>query len=110
MSSQPIENIYLMPGLAASSKIFEYINIQNDNYRLHRLDWVNPLMNESLQDYCLRFSKKIKHKSPVLIGVSFGGIIIQEIDKLIDVKKVVIISKFSHRKICMTSYIYYLES
>ena len=58
MSLQPKENIYLMPGLAASSKIFEYINIQNDNYRLHRLDWVNPTKNESLQDYCRRFSKK----------------------------------------------------
>ena len=98
MSLQPKENIYLMPGLAASSKIFEHINIQNDNYRLHRLDWVNPTKNESLQDYCRRFSKKIKHKSPVLLGVSFGGIIVQEIDKLIDAKKVVIISSVKSHK------------
>ena len=78
MSLQPKENIYLMPGLAASSKIFEHINIQNDNYRLHRLDWVNPIKNESLQDYCRRFSKKIKHKSPILLEFLLGGLLFKK--------------------------------
>ena len=85
-------HVYMMPGLAANSKVFENIDLKNPNYCLHSLDWIQPKKNESLIDYCLRFSKKIKHKNPVLLGVSFGGIIVQEIDKLIKAKKLIIVS------------------
>ncbi|MAQ00044.1 MAG: alpha/beta hydrolase [Flavobacteriaceae bacterium] len=85
-------HIYMMPGLAANSKVFENINLQNKNYCIHKLDWIQPEINESLKQYCNRFSKKIKHKNPILLGVSFGGIIVQEIDKIIDVKKLIIVS------------------
>ena len=55
-------HVYMMPGLAANSKVFENIDLKNPNYCLHSLDWIQPKKNESLIDYCLRFSKKIKHK------------------------------------------------
>ena len=89
-------HIYMMPGLAANSKVFENINLQNKNYCIHKLDWIQPELNESLKQYCNRFSKKIKHKNPILLGVSFGGIIVQEIDKIIDVKKLIIVSSVNH--------------
>ena len=65
-----------MPGLAASSMVFENIRLENPNYQLYRLDWIQPKKNESIKSYCLRLSKKIKHKQPILLGVSFGGIIV----------------------------------
>jgi len=55
-------HIYMMPGLAASSLVFENINLKNSKYQLHRLDWIQPKKNESIKSYCLRLSKKIKHK------------------------------------------------
>mgnify|MGYP001982821168 FL=1 len=82
----------MMPGLAASSKVFENINIKSTKYSFHRLDWIQPSRDESISDFCIRLSKKIKHKNPILLGVSFGGIIVQEIDKLINVKKLIIVS------------------
>ena len=81
-----------MPGLAASSLVFENITLKNSKYQLHRLDWIQPKKNESLNSYCKRLSEKIKHKEPILLGVSFGGIIVQELDKILNVKKLIIVS------------------
>tara|TARA_B100002019_G_C21233215_1_gene581262 strand:+ start:277 stop:954 length:678 start_codon:yes stop_codon:yes gene_type:complete len=85
-------HIYMMPGLAASSKIFENIFLDNNMYTVHKLDWIQPKKNERFKSFCLRISKKIKYKDPVLLGVSFGGIIMQEIDKIIDARKLIIVS------------------
>jgi alpha/beta superfamily hydrolase len=84
--------VYFMPGMAASSLIFERIKLPNDIFEMHLLDWFMPEKNEPLEAYALRMSKKIKHKKPVLIGVSFGGILVQELARIIEVEKVIIIS------------------
>ncbi|MBP6182152.1 YqiA/YcfP family alpha/beta fold hydrolase [Flavobacterium sp.] len=84
--------VYLMPGLAASTAIFERIALPEDIFETHLLEWEIPLDNESLIDYAKRIVEKIKHKNPILIGVSFGGILVQEMAKYIDVRKVIIIS------------------
>ncbi|WP_194850601.1 alpha/beta fold hydrolase [Nonlabens antarcticus] len=87
-----MKHVYLMPGMAASPLIFEYIELPKDRFEIHLMDWINPEKKESLPDYCTRLLEQIKHVNPVLIGVSFGGIIVQEISKLIAVEKVIIIS------------------
>ena len=56
------------------------------------------IKSESLKDYSMRLSKSIKHQNPILIGVSFGGLIMQEISKIINAKKVIIISSVKSRK------------
>jgi pimeloyl-ACP methyl ester carboxylesterase len=81
-----------MPGLAASTAIFERIALPSDTFEMHLLEWEIPMDNESLTDYAKRIAEKIKHKNPVLIGVSFGGILVQEMAKYIDARKVIIIS------------------
>ena len=88
----------MMPGLAASSMVFENIKLDNKKYSLHRIDWIQPKKNESIKTYCVRLSKKIKHKNPILLGVSFGGIIAQELDKIIKVKKLIIVSSVKSHK------------
>ena len=80
-------HIYLMPGLAANSRIFENIKIPNPRYQLHKIDWIRPKLNENLKNYCKRLSMKIKHKNVILLGVSFGGIIVQELSKIVETKK-----------------------
>jgi pimeloyl-ACP methyl ester carboxylesterase len=84
--------VYLMPGLAASTAIFERIVLPEDAFEIHLLEWEIPLDKESLADYAKRIADKIKHPNPVLIGVSFGGILVQEMAKYIDARKVIIIS------------------
>lgn len=84
--------VYFMPGLAASTTIFENIKLPDENFEMFFLEWFVPLKNETLSDYALRMTKEIKHKNPVLIGVSFGGILVQEMAKHIETRKIIIIS------------------
>ncbi|SHN05130.1 alpha/beta hydrolase [Flavobacterium xinjiangense] len=84
--------VYLMPGLAASTAIFERIALPEDTFEIHFLEWEIPLDKETLADYAKRIAAKIKQPNPVLIGVSFGGILVQEMAKFMDVRKVIIIS------------------
>ena len=83
--------VYLMPGLAANEKVFDFINL-GESFDVFKLSWIMPHKDEPLKHYCKRLAKKIKHDDPVLVGVSFGGIIVQEISKIISFKKVIIIS------------------
>lgn len=92
MAAEKIIHIYLMPGLAAGSAIFERIHLP-EKFHLHFLEWLLPVNpHEPLPDYIDRLIEKITEPEPVLIGVSFGGIIVQEIAKKIATKKVIIIS------------------
>ena len=84
--------VYFMPGLAASSAIFERIILPDADFEMLLLEWEIPLDNETLPQYANRMTKKISHPNPVLIGVSFGGILVQEMAKFIDARKVIIIS------------------
>ena len=89
MSKVPV---YFMPGLAASTTIFERIALPEDVFEIHLLEWEIPLDGESLPDYAKRITQSIKHQNPVLIGVSFGGILVQEMAKHIVARRVIIIS------------------
>lgn len=85
-------HVYFMPGMAANPSIFEYIKLPENQYKVHYLEWIIPKKNESLQGFVKRLIIEIKHENPILVGVSFGGIIVQEIAKVIQVKKIVVIS------------------
>ena len=84
--------VYLMPGLAASTAIFERIVLPENVFEIHLLEWEIPFNKETLADYAKRIAEKIKEPNPVLIGVSFGGILVQEMAKFITIRKVIIIS------------------
>ncbi|GGB74305.1 alpha/beta hydrolase [Flavobacterium suaedae] len=84
--------VYFMPGLAASPVIFENIKLPEDKFEMFFLEWKLPEENETLQHYASRIVKDIKHENPVLVGVSFGGVLVQEMTELIAVRKTIIIS------------------
>lgn len=87
-----------MPGMSANPLIFERIKFSDEKYEIHFLKWTKPVLNESIENYSKRFLDFIKHENPILIGVSFGGLIVQEISKLIDVEKVIIISSIKSNR------------
>jgi len=81
-----------MPGMAANPSIFEYIKLPKDQFKLHYLEWVIPEINEDLQAYAKRMTGLIKHEDCVLLGVSFGGILVQEMSKHIPCRKIIVVS------------------
>ena len=85
-----------MPGMGTSPKIFEYLKFPV-LYEIVFLTWISPFEKESLSNYAKRMSEFVKHKNPILIGVSFGGILVQEMTKYIKCNKIIIISSIKSR-------------
>ncbi len=85
-------HVYFMPGLAASPTIFEMIDLPKDNFEVHLLHWLLPEKNEMLVDYAKRMAENVKQENTVLIGVSFGGVLVQEMKQFLTTKKIIIIS------------------
>ena len=91
MSPEAI-HVYFMPGMAANPSIFEHIKLPEDRFIMHLLEWFIPNVNESIEDYAKRMLLNIEHDNCVLIGVSFGGFLVQEMSKYFKFKKIIIIS------------------
>ena len=89
--------VYFMPGLAASSSIFERIVLPSESFEVILLDWVQPKKDETLVSYAQRMAQKVVHENAVLIGVSFGGILVQEMTAFLNLKKLIIISSVKTR-------------
>ena len=96
LNQEDTYDVFFMPGMAANSKIFEFSKFPK-NFKLHFLEWFQPNEDENLKSYVNRLSKEINGKNIVLVGVSFGGIIVQEVSKIMAVKKVIIISSVKSR-------------
>ena len=85
-------HIYFMPGMAASPSIFNGIQLDPNLFEMHLLSWFVPDKNTTLAQYAVEMANKIEHPNPVLLGVSFGGMLVQEIAKKLPVKKVIAVS------------------
>jgi esterase/lipase len=85
-----MKTIYCISGLGADEKAFSKLNIEG--YLLKVIDWIEPVKNESLTNYASRMLKYIDDQNPILMGLSFGGIMSIEIAKQIPVQKIILIS------------------
>lgn len=85
-------HVYLMPGMAANSSIFDGIQLPLDQFETHKLDWFLPEKGMTFDHYAQIMCKKIEHENPVLLGVSFGGMLVQEMAKYCRPEKTIIVS------------------
>jgi len=85
-------HIYLVPGLAAGKEIFRNLDFPSDLFEIHVLEWLIPEKNEIIANYAARMATRITERNAVLIGVSFGGVVVQEMAAFVDLKKLIIIS------------------
>jgi len=84
-------HLYCVPGMAANVSIFENLNLP-EHYQVHFIPWEIPLKGETLQDYAQRLCSKVTEPNPILMGVSFGGIVIQEMSKFLKIKQLIVVS------------------
>lgn len=82
--------IYLLGGLGTDERVFKDIDLSG--FRTKFIHWIPPIACESIEGYCKRLSRQINTPDPVLIGLSFGGMVAVEIAKLIDTEKVILIA------------------
>lgn len=84
--------VYFMPGMATGPTIFDRIELPSESFDCIYLEWFMPTEEMSLEEYAKLISKNIDRKNPVLIGVSLGGILMQEVANYLKVRKIIIIS------------------
>ena len=88
-------NLYFISGLGADEKAFARIKLRDVNV-IH-IPWITPHKKESLNSYVQRLSKAIDTKQPfIIIALSFGGIIANELNKIISPQKTILISSVTH--------------
>lgn len=85
-----MKDVYFLSGLGADKRAFQFLKLPG--YQLHYLDWLNPDPRETIDHYAQRLASAITAKHPVLVGLSFGGIMAIEVSKWVKVEKVILIS------------------
>ena len=86
-----MNKIFLIPGLGADARIFQYIDLQG--YETIPVKWLEPDKQDTLSTYA---QKLIDHYSitaqSIVIGNSLGGMLTIEIAKKIELDKAILIS------------------
>ena len=86
--------MYCISGLGADEHIFDGLAVPGAAF-VH-LPWLMPEGDEALGDYAGRMKRDIGEAAPILLGVSFGGMMAIEIAKLLPAATVIIISSIRH--------------
>lgn len=90
-----LKPIYFISGLGADRRIFQWLRA--DDYSPVHIDWIPPKKREPIEDYTSRLIEQIKDENPIVVGLSFGGIIAVEIAKQIPTEKVILLSSVKDR-------------
>ena len=85
-----MKEIYIFSGLGADQRVFQKIDFSGFNPVF--IKWKIPLENESTASYANRLTEQITNERPILIGLSFGGIMAVEVAKLIKAEKIILIA------------------
>ncbi|CAN5265910.1 hypothetical protein BH20BAC1_BH20BAC1_23940 [soil metagenome] len=91
-----MSHIYCISGFGADERIFSKLDF--GKHEVHYVPWLLPEKTENIRDYARRTTKAIAHPLPILLGVSFGGMMCIEIAKSLPVQKVVLISSIKTAK------------
>jgi len=85
-----MKKVYFISGLGADKRAFSFLDLSfcEPVY----IEWIKPLPKESLKEYALRLKNQIPEPNPVIIGVSFGGMLATEIAKSDPTAKAIIIA------------------
>ncbi len=90
-----MSKVYYISGLGADARMFQFLKLPNYLPQQH-VNWVAPLsLNESLQSYIQRLKSQIIEPEPILVGLSFGGVVAIELSKILQPRATIIISSLA---------------
>lgn len=84
------KEVFIFSGLGADERVFQRLDLSD--FTITFIKWVVPYDNETIEQYSSRLLCQITVTKPILIGLSFGGIIAVEIAKQVEIEKLVLIS------------------
>jgi pimeloyl-ACP methyl ester carboxylesterase len=83
-------NIYIISGLGVDERVFQKMDFSGLDVVF--VKWIKPEPNESIENYTSRLLTQITVEKPILVGLSFGGMIAIEIAKQISTKKLILLA------------------
>lgn len=86
---------YILSGLGADQRVFDQIDF--GDFSPVFIPWEPVESNQSFESYIRQLSKQIETPNPILIGISFGGMVAQEMSGLFENCPVLIISSVRMR-------------
>lgn len=87
--------VYAIPGLGADGRVFD--NLQK-LLPLEVIEWKAAIPDESLQAYAKRMAAEIDTSKPfTLLGLSFGGVVAQEMMEWVKPEKLILLSSIAHQ-------------
>lgn len=90
-----MDKIYIFSGLGVDESVFDSFSFEGMNVQF--ITWITPLSKESIAAYAKRLALQIKDDLPILIGLSFGGMVAVEIAQYIPTKKVILIASAQNK-------------
>lgn len=91
-------DVYFISGMCYNCKVFGQLTLP-PSYNSLYIEWLIPSVDEALEEYARRMAESIDQSKPfVLIGYSFGGIVVQEMNKFLSPLKTIIISSFKREE------------
>ncbi len=91
-----MKDLFLLSGLGADKRVFDFLDF--GDCTIHHIQWISPLTSETISEYANRLCQQIHSTMPILVGVSFGGIMAMEIGKIITTEKIILISSARTKK------------
>ena len=89
--------IYQVSGLGANANAFRNLRLEQDFEQVY-IPWLDPEKDETLAHYAERLLDKMNPTEDfLLMGLSFGGIIVQEMNRFIDPKHTILVSTVKNR-------------
>lgn len=90
------QSLYILSGLGTDDRVFQHLDLSG--FQPTFIKWIPPKKNEAIDRYASRLLNQITTSKPILMGLSFGGMMAIEIAKQIDTKKVILIASAKTRK------------
>ena len=82
--------IYCISGVGADARIFKKLDIPG--YEIAPVPWVPFDSRDDIRSYAKKLSDQIPEENPILLGLSFGGMLCVEIGKIRPTKKIFLVS------------------
>ncbi|MBL7711559.1 MAG: alpha/beta hydrolase [Chitinophagaceae bacterium] len=84
------KEIYVFSGLGADERVFRLLEFPAHTVTF--VHWIPPQSEETIEQYASRLLAQISSAKPILVGLSFGGLIAVEVAKQIDTEKVILLA------------------
>lgn len=95
-TKQAKKTLYLLKGVGSTDEVFHFLHF-DECFKPVVVQWVHPYQDEKISDYAVRLLPQITDPEPIFIGLSFGGIIANELSEHFEHAKVILISSVKNK-------------